>query len=287
MILVDWNQIAIGSVMVSLNRGEELSAKLVRHIILNQLRFYRSKFNGDFGEMVICCDSRHYWRRDFFPNYKIGRKKARDESTHDWNAIFECIHAVIDELREFFPYKVIDVYGAEADDIIATLVYDATEKTLILSSDKDFIQLQGRLISQYSPIAKKMLKKQDPKDYLHEHIMRGDTGDGVPNILSADDTFITDKRQSPIRKNMIANVMEALDRFPPDKVHHLAKCTKDTWIRNWQRNETLIDLHKIPYELTTEIRKEFRNAKVGDRGQLLNHFIESGLSALIQDIGDF
>ena len=289
MILVDFNQIAIGSVMVALNRGEELSETLVRHLILNGLRYYRSRFHDKYGELIICCDSKHYWRRDYFPNYKINRKKERETTGHDWDVIFNCLNSIRDDLKKHFPYKVLEVYGAEADDIIATIVktIKTTDKHLILSSDKDFIQLHRYNIDQFSPVAKKMINGKDPQDYLIEHIMKGDRSDGVPNILSPDDTFTSEKRQKPMRKAAIADVMEALDRFKPTEVYQLAKCPKDTWIRNWQRNETLIDLGKIPEEIMSAISKEYKNVKVGSRSNLLTYFIENKLTQLIESIGDF
>jgi|LWDU01.1.fsa_nt_gi 5'-3' exonuclease len=292
MILVDFNQIAIGSVMVALNRGEELSETLVRHLILNGLRYYRSRFYEKYDELIICCDSKHYWRRDYFPNYKINRKKERETTGHDWNVIFNCLNNIRDELKETFPYKVLEIYGAEADDIIATLVMNVadkedTSKHLILSSDKDFIQLHRFGIDQFSPVAKKMINNDDPVNYLREHILKGDRSDGIPNILSPDDSFISNIRQKPMRKVVIGNITEALDRFPPDKVYQLAKCSKDTWVRNWQRNETLIDLGKIPKDIMSDISKEYNSVNVGNRANLLTYFIENKLTQLIESIGDF
>ena len=289
MILVDFNQIAIGSVMVSLNRGAELSEEFVKHLILNQLRYYRSKFHEEYGELVICCDSKHYWRRDYFPHYKAARKKDREATGHDWDTIFNCLHAIRDDLVEYFPYKVIEVYGAEADDIIATLVryVKTSHKHLILSSDKDFIQLHSPNVDQFSPVSKKLVNGKDPKTYLQEHILKGDRSDGVPNVLSADDTFVVDKRQKPLRKTTISTVMEAMKDHEAIDLHNLAKCPKDTWIRNYQRNQTLIDLGFIPDELMAEINMAYNNAKVGERSQLLNYFIENRLTQLIDNVGDF
>jgi hypothetical protein len=284
---MDFSQIAIGSIMVSLHRGEELSEDLVRHLVLNQVRYYRSKFVEEYGEMVICCDSKHYWRRDYFPNYKVNRKKDRETTGHDWDAIFNCLNNVRDELKEHFPYKVIEVYGAEADDIIATLIKREDKKNLILSSDKDFIQLHNYKVDQFSPVAKKMINGNDPVDYLREHIIKGDRSDGVPNVLSPDDTFISEKRQKPIRKTMLANLTEAMDEWPTDKLFQLAKCPRETWIRNYQRNETLIDLRRIPEMLSQQINKEFDVAKVGNRSDLFNYFVENRLTQLLDNIGDF
>ena len=81
--------------------------------------------------------------------------------------------------------------------------------------------------------------------------------------------------------------MEALDKFEPTEVYQLAKCPKDTWIRNWQRNETLIDLEKIPTDIESEISKEYNRVEVGNRANLLTYFIENKLTKLIDSIGDF
>ena len=289
MILVDFTQIAIGSTMVALNRGEEASADLVRHLVLNSLRYYRSKFTEEYGELVICCDSKHYWRRDYFPNYKANRKKERASTGYDWDVIFTCLNNIRDELKEHFPYKVVEVYGAEADDIIATLITSEKldKKNLILSSDKDFIQLHNRNVDQYSPVTKKLVNGQDPKNYLREHILKGDRSDGVPNVLSGDDTFVAEKRQKPLRKTTISTLMEAMDRFEPKDLFQLAKCNRDTWIRNYQRNETLIDLSMIPQDIMREINREYDKAKVGDRSNLLNYFVDNKLTKLLDNLGDF
>ena len=289
MVLVDFNQIAIGSVMVSLHRGAELSEDFVKHLILNQLRYYRQKFFEEYGELVICCDSKHYWRRDYFPNYKVNRKKERETTGHDWDTIFNCLHAIRDDLTEYFPYKVVETYGAEADDIIATLIrfVKTNRKHLILSSDKDFIQLHGPNVDQFSPVSKRMVNGKDPKAYLQEHILKGDRSDGVPNVLSPDDTFIADKRQKPLRKATVSTILEAMNEYDPIDLYNLAKCPRDTWIRNYQRNEVLIDLGYIPDELMMLINKEYNEAKVGERSQLLNYFIQNRLTQLIDNVGDF
>ena len=292
MILIDFTQIAIGGLMTQMHYGsDELDEKLVRHVVLNTLRYYRSRFSEKYGELVICCDSKHYWRRDYFPNYKANRKKDREKSEYDWNEIFTLLNQIKDEVKDNFPYKVIEIYGAEADDIIGTLVkYEPKwdkDRNIIVSSDKDFIQLHNSSVEQFSPVSKKMINGKDPVNYIREHILKGDRSDGVPNILSSDDTFITEKRQKPIRKTMILELTEALDKWEPDKLFQLAKCPKDTWVRNWQRNETLIDLSKIPKDITNEINREFDDVEVGSRSNLFNYFIENKLTKLIDNLGDF
>ena len=276
--------------MVAINRGgEEVDESLVRHLVLNNLRYYRSRFTEKYGELVICCDSKHYWRRDYFPNYKANRKKDRASSGYDCDFIFTTLNGVRDEIKEHFPYKVLEVYGAEADDIIATLVKheQGDPDTIIISSDKDFIQLHGFHVKQYSPVSKKFVNSTPPLEYLREHIIKGDRSDGVPIVLSPDDTFTESKRQKPIRKTMLITLTEAMDRWEPKDLFQLAKCNRDTWVRNWQRNETLIDLGKIPHDIRDKILREFKNAQTGDRSKLFNYFVEKKLNNLIQSIGDF
>ena len=288
MILIDFTQVVIGSLMVALNRGEDLIEDLVRHLVLNNIRYYRSRFIEKYGEVVICCDSRHYWRKDYFPNYKANRKVDRKKSGYDWDFIFETLNTIRSEIKDNFPYKVLEVYGAEADDIIAVILQQrALENNIIVSSDKDFIQLHNNIIDQYSPVTKKMLTHPIPKQYLAEHILKGDRSDGVPNILSPDDTFTENKRQKPMRKAVIAEVVEQMATFDAEDLYMLAKIPKDTWIRNWQRNETLIDLTKIPVEIQDKIVKEYDSVKTADRSKLFGFFVEKKLSKLIQSIGDF
>ena len=276
--------------MVAINKGgPDVDDGLIRTLILNNLKYYRGRFNEKYGELVICCDSKHYWRRDYFPNYKANRKKDRANSGHDWGFIFTSLNSIRDEIKEHFPYKVLEVYGAEADDIIATLVKSSSDEgiTIIISSDKDFIQLHNHKVKQYSPVSKKFVEGNDPQSYLREHILKGDRSDGVPNVLSADDTFVSEKRQKSMRKTMLITLTEAMEKWQPHELYQLAKCNRDTWIHNWQRNETLIDLDKIPDDLREEILREFKNAPTGDRSNLFNYFVEKKLNNLIQSIGDF
>jgi 5'-3' exonuclease len=284
MILVDMNQISLVSVMMHLNitKRDSVEPGMVRHMILNSLRNYRQMFSEEYGEFIICYDSKHYWRRDVFPEYKAGRKKSRETSSHDWDDIFNFLNAFKQEMIDYMPYKVLEVYGAEADDIIATLCHEFEYdhgKTLILSGDKDFIQLQKyKNVTQYSPITKKFIEGDDPQRFLSEHILRGDSSDGIPNVLSPDNTFVDGLRQRPLSKRKVATWIdnEIEDSLPNDEA-----------LRNYQRNEKLIDLSKSPDNLFTDIIKEYQNTPEGDRSKLLNYFIEKRLNEHLENIGDF
>ena len=201
MILADMNQISVASVMMHLHMSKRTvpDDNMVRHMILNSLRMYRTRFSSEFGEIVLCYDSRHYWRRDYFPQYKANRKKGREKSAQDWDAIFECLNTIKEEIRTNLPYKFLEVYGAEADDIIAAICSEYNEEIMILSGDKDFIQLQKfPNVNQYSPITKKMVNGANPVGYLKEHVFKGDVSDGIPNVLSSDNTFVEGLRQRPL-----------------------------------------------------------------------------------------
>ena len=278
---MDMNQITLASLMMHLNmtKTDEPDENMVRHMILNSIRMYRSQFNKEYGEIVLTYDSKHYWRRDFFPNYKAGRRKGREKDSKDWDLIFGVLNKIKAEFKDNLPYKYLEVYGAEADDIIATLCknFCNDDKIMIVSGDKDFIQLQKYSnVTQYSPILKKYVNGHDPVTYIKEHILKGDTSDGVPNVLSPDNTFVDGMRQRPLGKKKIENWLDIDIDDLQDEVK-----------RNYQRNDKLINLDKIPEELEKEIMVDFCEAPCGDRSKLLNYFIQSRLKNLTETIGEF
>jgi hypothetical protein len=277
MILVDMNQISLASIMMHLHMQKEsnIDENMVRHMILNSLRMYRTRFVSEFGELVLCYDSRHYWRRDYFPEYKYSRKKGREKDSKNWDDIFGCLNKIKEEIKNNMPYKFLEVYGAEADDIIATLCSESSDEVMILSGDKDFIQLQKYPnVKQYSPITKKMINGINADDYLKEHVLKGDTSDGVPNVLSPDNSFVDGIRQKPLSKKKIAAMIDGA--FPNDEIK-----------RNYQRNKTLIDLGCVPDELRTEILVTYKDAPENSRSKLLNYFIKQRLKTLTESIGEF
>ena len=282
MILVDLSQIMMACTVMSMEKGQtEAEMDFVRHMVLNSLRMYREKYNDEYGELVLCCDDMHSWRRDYFPQYKAGRRTTREESPLNWTQIFGCFNTLKSELREVFPYKVLQVEGAEADDIIGVLSRYSSitkQKTMIVSSDKDFIQLHDKYVHQWSPVTKKLVDGIEPSQYLFEHILKGDKSDGIPNILSADDSIINGVRQKPITKKYIDNF-----------VLHNAELNgrTDTEIRNFHRNEKLIDLKHTPKELSDLIWNEYQKEPEGSRANLLNFFVEKRLNNLIETVGDF
>ena len=282
MVLVDMNQVTLSSLMMQIGQSKDLEVNpdLVRHMVLNSIRMYRTKFVEDYGELVLCYDSKHYWRKDVFPQYKSHRKKMRESSDFDWNTIFNTLNALKEELRENFPYKMLEVYGAEADDIIATICESQKENIMIVSGDKDFIQLQKyKNVKQWNPVQKKMLKDKNPDLYLKEHIIKGDRSDGIPNVLSDDNSFVDKIRQKPLTKKKIQSWVEHdfMDVAPNEQAK-----------RNYHRNTTLVDLSKIPQDLKDKIKETYKTTPIlGDRKNLINYFINNKLKELTNNLGDF
>ena len=281
MILIDYSQIALSNIIVQKLNDESM----IRHMILNSIRMYNKKHRDEYGQVVICADGMNTWRKEFFPEYKAHRKKNREESDQDWNEIFRILHTVRDEIRDYLPYKVVHMEGVEADDIIGTLTmqtqeFGMDEPVMIISSDKDFIQLQKyKNVKQWSPIQKKFVTDKNPRTYLFNHIMRGDSGDGVPNVLSADDTFISENSQTPLRQTRIDNWLENSDNLR----EHM---DEDTY-RNYQRNKKLIDLTDIPDNIQESIINTFNGQTKTPNMKVLNYLIKKRCNHLIEVVEEF
>jgi 5'-3' exonuclease len=286
MILVDLNQVLLSGLMAQIagQKGVKLEEGLIRHMILNIIRTHLRTFRKDYGEVVLCSDNRNYWRKEYFPFYKAGRKKTREKSDLDWHLIFDMLAKFRNELRESFPYKVIDVDGAEADDIIGTLVprHIMHEDIVIISSDGDFLQLQqynGRskyTVKQYNPAQKKFIVSQNPIQDLKQKIITGDKGDGIPNILSPSDTFVRDIRQKTMTE-------AKLTKFMAEEYTEYEDIAKT----GFTRNQVLIDLRLIPGDIQSKIINTYEETKPAPKGRILDYFISHKLKGLIDVIGEF
>lgn len=274
----------ISNLFMQMKGGSDVDEGLIRHMVLNSIRSYRMKFCEKYGEMIIACDGYRYWRREVYPYYKANRKKSRDESSLDWNKIFEALNKIRDELKETFPYRVINTARAEADDIIAVLCeengYNIGSRILIISGDKDFIQLQRYpAVDQYDPIRKKWLNDKNPDSYLAEHIITGDVGDGVPNALSADDCLVLGKKQTTLTSKR----KEALLKGDYSNLPFSEEIVK----RNLARNKQLIDMSEIPADVKKEILDQYESQENKKAKDLFGYFVKHKLKNLMTSIGDF
>ena len=296
MILVDFSQVSLAAILTfqrELKGNEAEVVNLIRHVTLSTIKSFKKKYGKEYGEVVICCDGRKYWRREFFANYKAGRKKARENSDLNWTLIFDTLSDMRNDLAEHFPYRVLHVDRAEADDVIAVMakwtqtnglvqqgLMEDPQKVLILSSDGDFIQLQKYdNITQWSPMQKKFVKAN--KKELHEkiitHIVKA-SDDGIPNILSKDDVFVLGERQKSVSQKRLDEFLEL----------GFAACKNDEERRNWQRNQTLVDFEFIPEDVSKEIIDAYLNSKPkGDRMSIMNYLIAKKCRLLLDDLEDF
>lgn len=285
MILLDLNQVMIANFMSQIGNHTDTKIEegLFRHMVLNSIRLLKQKFS-DYGELVIACDDKKLWRREVFNYYKANRKKSRDESELDWSSIFSTLNKIKLELKEYFPYRVIQVEGAEADDVIATLVHTYgtflnTNRIIILSGDKDFRQLHRYTnVSQYDPINKKFINVDEPEKYLKELIIKGDRGDGIPNILSPDDCIISGTRQKPISSKKLEYYL---------KLNENEILNDITVSKNWQRNKILIDLDSIPENIKNLIMDEYHDQDNKPRDKIFNYMINNKMKVLIEHINEF
>ena len=288
MILIDYSQVAISNIAVQLAMSKDknvLSVPMVRHMILNSIRGYIHRFKSEYpGEIVICVDGPDPWRRDIFEQYKAKRREGRNNDDKDWESVFGLIHTIKEEIRDNFPYKVVQLDKVEADDIIAVICKkNHGKKILIISGDKDFQQLQKYPdVFQYSPIQKKYVETDSPQEYIYEHILRGDTSDGEPNFLSPDDTFVNKIKQKPVSKKKLAGWIDSLMRGndPQDFCN-------EYHYRNFQRNQRLIDFDYIPDDIQADIYKEYEKATVTSRSKILPYMIQYDLKELIGKIEEF
>jgi hypothetical protein len=287
MILVDLNQVMISNLMVHLVHNKQVvDEELVRHMVLNSLRGYKQKFSRDFGELVICCDDKRYWRREVFPHYKANRKKDREASGIDWSTLFDTMAKIKEELREHMPYKVVQVSRAEADDVIASLCHyygkfinsDSNEPILILSGDKDFAQLQKYAnVHQYAPIQKKMLPIDNPERFRREHIMVGDRGDGVPNFMTEDDALVAGRRQRPLSRKKI----EEWCNMEPEQF------CDDAMLRGYKRNQMMVDLDLVPEDIQQACIETYEQFTPASRSAMMPYFMAKRLRQLTESISDF
>lgn len=280
-ILIDVSQVIISNLMKSPDiRKGYVDSNLIKHMVLNSIRSYKQKFHLEYGEVVICCDSGDVWRKDIFPHYKASRKSSRDNSSFDWKEIFTTIGEVKRELKEFFPYKVIAIDRCEADDIVAVIAMNETRPTMIVGGDKDYAQLHVYPhVKQYSPALKKYITIDNPKETLMEHIIRGDKGDGVPNIKSDSDSFVSGKRQ----KSILAKDVERWIRADDPKLF----CENRQMLENFERNKSLIDFRYIPQNLVEQILAEYAKEPLGSKSKMIQYFMANKMRNLMAEADQF
>ena len=279
MILLDYRQIANVVFFSGFDQNGYDEDKFKNYFINYALHF-KKRFL-EYGEYVICLDSKDYWRKSIFPYYKASRKKSREESDIDYKKVYELFDAMVNDIQEHLPWKLVSAKRAEADDCIGVLAtrFHQKEKIVIVSGDKDFLQLQKYPnIVQYSPLEKKMLIEANPEIALREKIIRGDKGDGVPNCRTKDDIFVADGRSKSIMKTWLEPILKS-----PSFDHMLT----EEEAKYYNRNKNLIDLSCIPKDISDEIISNYSNYVPNKKSKIFPYLSNNNYSNLIDRLGEF
>lgn len=298
-ILIDLSQVVLGACYAfkddlstqKTEKDRHEAINLIRHVILSQLKYYNTKYKQQYGKLIVCCDGKNYWRKKLFPYYKANRKTMRSKIDLDWSLIFETINETIDDLRANFLFPVVRVDYAESDDVIATLtkyfqdhevvegpMFDSKQNILIVSSDKDFVQLHVYdNVKQISPVTKRFVEDPNPALYLAKKCMIGDKGDGVPNVYSDDDAFINGKKCPKMTQKRIDALLE----------QGYENCANPLIKRNWHRNKVLIDFAYIPEKITNRILEQYQQPIEGNKQKIFDYLIKHQCNLLLNDINGF
>lgn len=131
-----------------------------------------------------------------------------------------------------------------------------------------------------TPTRKRFLQCSEPDKYLVEHVLRGDTGDGIPNFLSSDDTFVSNSRQKQLRQTLVDRIVSIEN---PNEWDGMTEELK----RNYHRNRMLIDLTEVPTNIRDEVKQQYQEQSNKDRSKLFNYFIKNKLKNLMENITEF
>lgn len=304
MILTDLSQIIsatiyMGDASACVKNPNKDSTNMIKHSVFNSIRHNYNTHKSKYGKMVLACDSGS-WRYDVFPEYKHQRKvkRAADTSGIDWAYVNDVKDEIYSDLDKYFPFPLIKLPRCEGDDIIGVLtkylsevpgvedIFGNTDKEsiLIISSDKDNYQLHslGKQIRQWSPMDKKLVgPKTSGRVALLEKIVKGDSGDGVPNIKSTNKTFVDGIRQKPISEKYLETFYSSNN--PIDEC-----LTEDEKI-NYARNEQLVSYEKIPTDIQSAILLCYNEqlAKSHSKPNLMNYLTQNRMVNLLGQIHDF
>jgi hypothetical protein len=229
------------------------SLKMIFYKLFNIL-----EWNKEYQvELLFAKDGYRLWRRErLFQEYKAHRKKVRDESSVDFNLVYNVFDEIWKELKAILPYRFVTLDGIETDDIIYETImseYDRYDKFQIYSADADFVQvLRNKKVELYNPKTKEFNEPDDSDFELFEKILRGDKSDGIPNIYANS----ISERQRPIFTTSVKNWYDDRNEFK----EFLKKQPKEIQ-RNFIRNKRLIDMRDIPEDIKAQILEALKDCR--------------------------
>jgi transcription initiation factor IIE alpha subunit len=110
-----------------------------------------------------------------------------------------------------------------------------------------------------------------------EHVVKGDSGDGIPNIMSADDVFMKGERQKSVSSKRLQEFVD----------NGFIACKTDEERRNWQRNTTLVNFKHIPEDIKQTVMEAFEVKPKADKNDVMNYLIKHKCRNLLNEIEEF
>ena len=195
---------------------------------------------------IVCFDfGKSYYRMDMHEEYKGTRKKPQDE---DEIKKYEDFFAVLNDLPDQLDEEVLKFRGVEADDILAWITQNVSERyehTWVVSSDRDLYQLVDDNVSIFNIFGRREVTVESlrddfnvsPSEYMLSRIIEGDKSD---NILGTEG--IGPKRAQTLAREhkTLDALIEALPLKGKSKYIQNLNAGKDVLIRN----EKLINLKR-------------------------------------------
>ena len=239
-------------------------------------------------DVIILMDQKdpehNYWRNYIMKEYKGTRSKWSCPIPKD---IFnKQMQVMKDDVKKHFPWKIVKVTGAEADDSVGVLTRRLNDAVnVVISTDSDLQQvLVNDMNYIYEPRKNIIIDHTaDTKYDLFVKFIKGDAGDGIPNIFSDEDTLITQgKRQKAVKKTLVNEMYEEYQNNGFKSVKDKYEWT-DVITTRFVHNRKMIDLKMIPEDIVNSINKEYDEfVPNGDGTTFMNYCINQGLTPLIQ-----
>ena len=135
-------------------------------------------------KMIVIFDAaRENFRNKIYSEYKANRGEAPDDLIPQFPLIRECVKS--------FNIPQLEIEGYEADDLIATyskLAKNEDIETIIVSSDKDLMQLVSKKVTMLDPMKNKKIEIKDveekfgvkPEKVIYIQALTGDKVDNIP-----------------------------------------------------------------------------------------------------------
>lgn len=292
-LIFDFSQIAYSAKFQTDGKGSDLwQLNLWRSVVLKMLKKHIKNFNPD--DVVLAMDGKHSWRKDVDEYYKKNRYESKKDN-NDWISFYSEMNNFIDELINIFPYKCIKLENVEGDDIIAILTQKIPGEIVIISSDHDLTQLMlyNKNITIFNPIKNEEIpfySESELKLIQETHIIKGDTGDGVPNIFSDRNTFtVKGKRQKVTSSKKLNSILERgiNDYLKLDTTTSIKE--KEKIIKNYQLNYKLVvlKLDNIPNNHIENVMNEYNKKIVYDVENIKSYLKSKRMVTLFENINEF